>query len=245
MKSIKVIINLLFILIIVMLGLGSYFFYLNHQAVKDLNNKVQEINEQNNKEEQKEEKTKSTLFNEEKTLEDICSNKSGICTENLGNFTIGEKDYSFKIHYNMDDIFNSEYDASNNKNENLANYIMLGDKKIDLSDGMTSLDKIVKLSDNYIAIGTDSISGGNYTIKIYDENLNLVKNYNSLHNNNTSTSDYFKVLDNSFYRYECDTTNSNSSGDGQILKKYKVSINGNNFNEELISSNKEFCSSQT
>ena len=238
---------LITILIVIIGGLGFYSFSLN-QKLDNLKNDIRKMNtnkEENKTQDKEVNEQKLILFNEEKQFAEMCINHSGICEESLGNFSLGENEYNFKIHYNMDDLYNNSYAANNPKEERLANYIILGNKRIDLNDGMSLLDKIVKINNDYLGIGINSISGGFYTINIYNKNLDFVKSYTSVNLSNENFSEYFKVKGNTFTRYECNTSLDDGTGTKQKLNTYEVIIKDNNFEEKLIKSINQFCSSQS
>ena len=200
----------------------------------------------------------ATVLNKELTLKEICTNKTGICNKQIGEFKLGENKHILKVYINMSDLNNEKlYEKLNNselalKNSSESNAIIVDSKRIPI--GVNSeFDKIVKLNDNYFAIGVDKNVNNRYEIRIYNNDLNLVKIYSSIHVQKENArdkkmlenySEYFKVENNAFTRYSCDISNDNGDGSNQMLDKYRVVISNESFNEIKVSSIKEYCSAQ-
>ena len=200
----------------------------------------------------------SKLLNEELTIDKICTNTSGICNKEVGKFTLNGIEHTLKVNINMGDENNATlYEKLGNselavKNNEKANSISIDSKKIVLGYN-SSLDKIVKIDDKYLAVGVNVGFNTGYEIRIYNSNFNLLKTYSSIHVSKEiardekmvkNFSEYFKVVNNTFTRYSCNTSKDTGDGTNQILEKYKVTIVNGNFTESKESQVTEYCSAQ-
>ena len=162
--------GLIILLILIIIGLAGYIAY--DKLVVDNNSKVEttETGNSNKKEtskeetisekdKQSEEQTKSTLFNKEVIISNECPDYN--CDKELGTFTIGNDTYTASLSL---------------KPENESFVVFDNGKKIGTQDKYSDkFDKIVKIGDDYLAIGTKTGPNIGYSIKIYDSNLNRVK----------------------------------------------------------------------
>ena len=198
------------------------------------------------------------LLDNELTIAKICTNTSGVCNKEVGKFTLAGTEHTLKVNIDMDDLNNEKlYTQLGNseialKNSEKANVIIIDSKRIPIGFNY-KFDKIVKIGDNYLAIGVDETIDTGYEIRIYNSNLNLVKTYHSIHVPKEVARDekmaknyleYFKVESESFTRYLCNTSKDTGDGKNQMLEKYKVTITNGNFTENKVSEVNEYCSAQ-
>ena len=246
--------GLIIVLILIILGLGAYIAY--DKLVLDKDTKVEESLKGNGKkeetkkeepaekeEEKKEEEpseentTKYTLFNEEVLLEDVCPGLK--CDKDLGKFTLGNVEHEASLIFIGGEPVNEQS-------------IYLDDIRIKNTD-MGNYHKIVKIGEDYLAIGRTVDPSTSYEIKIYDSKLTPVKDYYSIYIPRSiardekmynNYKDYFKVEGNTFTRYGCDTS-KDTDGTKQKLVKYLVTINNGEFTEKEVSRVEEYCSAQS
>ena len=258
--GLKVLVGILLVLVIVM---GGFIFYrevldkkeepkTKEPTKKDSSKPATDNTNKNGTSD------KTTLLDKELTIQEICTNTTGVCEKEVGKFILGGKEQNLKVNINMDDPNNENlYEQLGNseiavKNSEKSNAIIIDSKRIPIGFNY-KLDKIVKIGDNYLAIGVDETIGTGYEIRIYNSNLNLVKTYHSIHvpkevardeNMAKNYLEYFKVENGSFTRYSCDTSKDTGDATNQMLEKYKVTITNDNFTENKVSEVNEYCSAQ-
>ena len=238
--------TLVIVLILIILGLVAYIAYDKLVVDKNSEAKTKEVEENNTKEDEgtspePEQHIRPTLFNEEVLIEKECP--GGTCEKELGTFFLGNDSHTASLSF-----------TGRRGYEGYQSFIIIDDKKIGIENiYLEKFDKIVKIGNDYLAIGMDVGPNTGYEIKIYDENLTLVKEYYSIHVPREIASseemynnfkDYFKVEGNTFTKFSCDTS-KDSDGTNQYLIKKLVTINNGNFEEKEVSRAKEYCSAQS
>ena len=240
---------LIAILVLIIIGLVVYIAY--DKLVIDMNDKVEETKKveeekeqpkeddkkkEENENQEKEKTTSYTLFNEEVIISNKCPNYN--CDKKLGTFTLGDTKHEASLLF-----------KGNHGSEDYESYIIFeNDRKIELQNKYSDeFDKIVKIGEDYLAIGTMIGPNIGYSIKIYDSNLNRIKDFSSLKSvpMKDSFKDYFNVEGNTFTRYSCDTSKDTGDGTNQFLVKYLVTVNNGNFEEKEVSRVNEYCSAQS
>ena len=228
---------LIAILVLIIIGLVGYIAY--DKLVIDMNDKVEETKKVEEEKEQPKEDvtpTKETLFNEEVIISNECPNYN--CDKKLGSFTLGDTKHEASLLF-----------KGNHGSEDYESYIIFeNDRKIELQNKYSDeFDKIVKIGEDYLAIGTMIGPNIGYSIKIYDSNLNRIKDFSSLKSvpMKDSFKDYFTVEGNTFTRYSCDASKDTGDGTNQFLVKYLVTVNNGNFEEKEVSRVNEYCSAQS
>ena len=176
----------------------------------------------------------------ELSLADICTNTTGICEKEIV-FELGGKKHTIKTYIDMDDVYN---DLDETK---VQNSLTIDSSIIKIGEAR-KLDKIAIIGD-YLAIGTASgITPNAYKINIYNSDFEIVDTYSSIYSSTDamaeSYKEYFKIGENSFTRYDCDTSKANSDGSNQILVEYLIKVDNGEFTETKLSETLEYCSAQ-
>lgn len=232
---------IIIILVLIIIGLITYIAYDNlviDQGIKTKTVETEDNNTETEKETKKEdnkEKNESSeesqLFNEEMLIENVCPDYK--CEKELGDFVLGENKYNVSLSI---------------AHEKESFIIFDNGKKIGTNNQHNdTFDKIVKIGSDYLAVGIKSGPNIGYDIKIYDNNLNRIKDFSSLKAVPLTDNfkDYFTVSDNTFTHYSCDTSKDTGDGSNQYLVKHLVTIENGNFEEKEVSRVKQYCSAQS